>query len=156
MSSPPCVRAFSTAHVTQAIPAKIAATPAKRPSSEYVCSWTPGPLVVSSSGAAGSPLCADDSCELGSQNFYCDSSIVLDVLREVDGRHPARAELALDAVAIRECSGESLNRVDHRAQCVTKDTCGRSFCRFCTPCCDWTLETSLAATPCYTALVSIS
>jgi hypothetical protein len=67
-------------------------------------------------------FCADDSRELGSQNFYCDKAIVLDVLREVNGRHSARAELSLDAVAIRKCSGESLRWVAHRAQCVTKYT----------------------------------
>ncbi len=60
--------------------------------------------------------------ELRSQNFHCDKAIVLDVLREVNGRHSARAELSLDAVAIRKCSGESLRWVAHRAQCVTKYT----------------------------------
>jgi len=32
---------------------------------------------------------------------------VLQVLREIDGRHPTRAKLALDAVAVSECGCEA-------------------------------------------------
>src|SRR5688572_13003186 len=44
------------------------------------------------------PLAADDRRELGAEHLDRDVAIVLDVVREVDRGHPARAKLALDAV----------------------------------------------------------
>src|SRR5437763_324119 len=40
--------------------------------------------------------------QLGAQHFDGDGAVVLDVVREVDGRHSAAAQLAPDSVATRE------------------------------------------------------
>jgi len=37
--------------------------------------------------------------QFGSEHFYRDLSVVLEVLGEVDGGHPARTDFSLDAVA---------------------------------------------------------
>ena len=49
------------------------------------------------------PLRSDDRRELGMQHFHRDLAVMACVGREVDGRHPAAAELALDRVAVGEC-----------------------------------------------------
>lgn len=67
---------------------------------------------------------ADHRRELGSQDFHRNFAVVLDVLREVDRRHSARAELALDSVTVGERGGKTVEVVVHRAQCVTKDIYG--------------------------------
>ena len=48
------------------------------------------------------PLGADHGGELGAQHLERDLAVVPEVLGEVDGGHAARAELALDAVAVGE------------------------------------------------------
>ena len=48
--------------------------------------------------------------EIRMQHLDGDVAIVLEIVREVDRRHAARAELALDAVAVGECRCET--RVD--------------------------------------------
>jgi hypothetical protein len=40
--------------------------------------------------------------------------MVLEVLREIDGRHPARAELTLEAVTVAEGDGKAGSRLGHR------------------------------------------
>ena len=45
---------------------------------------------------------AEHRAELGLEHLERDLALVLDVLREVDGRHAAFAELALDGVAAGE------------------------------------------------------
>ena len=45
---------------------------------------------------------ADHGGELRAEDLDGDGAIVLEVVREVDGGHAARAELALDAVAVGE------------------------------------------------------
>jgi hypothetical protein len=52
-------------------------------------------------------LGADYGRELRSQDFERDFTIVLQVLREIDGRHSARAELALDAVTVSNSRGKA-------------------------------------------------
>ena len=49
---------------------------------------------------AQEPRGADDRGELGLQDLDGDLAVVLQVLREIDGGHPARAELALDAITV--------------------------------------------------------
>jgi hypothetical protein len=60
---------------------------------------------------------AEDSGQLGLQDFDRDFAIVPEVFREVDGGHAAGAELALDSVAVGECGGEArpAGFVTHRA-----------------------------------------
>src|SRR5215212_6635630 len=50
---------------------------------------------------------AECGAEVFVQHFDCDVAVVLEVVREIHGRHPARAELALDAVSVRESVGET-------------------------------------------------
>ena len=49
---------------------------------------------------AQEPLGADHGGELGLEDLDGDLAVVLEVLGEVDRGHAARAELALDAVAV--------------------------------------------------------
>ena len=65
------------------------------------------------------PLGPDHGGELGPQDLEGDLAIVLEVLGEIDGGHAAGTQLALDAVAIGQCSGEA---VEGRVQRFT-------FCR---------------------------
>ena len=54
------------------------------------------------------PLAADHGGELGAQHLERDLAVVLEVLGQVDGGHAARAELALDAVAVGEGGDQSV------------------------------------------------
>jgi hypothetical protein len=56
-------------------------------------------------------LGADDGGEVGTQDLDGDLAVVAEVLGEVDGRHAALAELALDAVAVGENGPEALDGV---------------------------------------------
>ena len=58
-------------------------------------------------------LAADHRGELGPQHLDRDVAVVPEVVREVDGGHAARAELALDAVAVGEGDGEPVEDVGH-------------------------------------------
>jgi len=60
------------------------------------------------------PVGADDDGELGAEHSERDLAVVPQVMREVDGGHPARAELALDAIAVGEAGGESIRGVRWR------------------------------------------
>ena len=59
-------------------------------------------------------LAAERFREIGMQHFDRDFPIVLDVAGQVDSGHPARAELAVEAIAIGErfdkCNGASTRR----------------------------------------------
>ena len=46
------------------------------------------------------PLRAERRRELGMQDLERDQAVVLEVAREVDGGHPAAAELALEGVTV--------------------------------------------------------
>ena len=46
------------------------------------------------------------AAELGTQDLDRDVAVVPEVLSQVNGGHPARAQLALDAVAIGEWGGQ--------------------------------------------------
>ena len=48
------------------------------------------------------PLSAEHRRKFRFENFDGDFAIVLEVVREIDGRHAAGAELALDAIAVGE------------------------------------------------------
>jgi hypothetical protein len=48
------------------------------------------------------PLVAECRGEIGTQGFERDLAIVLEVVREIDGRHATRAELALDGVTSKQ------------------------------------------------------
>ena len=65
------------------------------------------------------PLGADDGGELRAQHLDRDLAIVLQVLGEIDGRHAAGAELALDAVAVGEARGEAFDA--HRG-CLLRES----------------------------------
>ncbi len=58
-------------------------------------------------------LGAQDGGELRAQHFDRDLAVVLHVMGEVDGRHAAGAELALDRVAVGEGTAEAVEIVDH-------------------------------------------
>ena len=62
---------------------------------------------------AQEPLGADDGRQLGAQHLDGDVAIVLEVVRQVDRRHTARAELALDAIPIGEACGQAEEVVVH-------------------------------------------
>ena len=59
------------------------------------------------------PLGAEHGGELGPEHLERDLAVVLEVLGEVDGRHAALAELALDAVAVGQGSLQSGYRFGH-------------------------------------------
>ena len=63
---------------------------------------------------AEEPVAAEDGRQLGLEHLDGDAAVVLQVLGEKDDRHPALAELALDAVAVAErrlsCSRRSMVR----------------------------------------------
>ena len=59
-------------------------------------------------------LGADDGGELGAEDLDGDGAIVLEVVREVDGGHAARTELALDAVAVGQRRSKTRGGVSHR------------------------------------------
>src|SRR6185437_246528 len=64
---------------------------------------------------AGEPVGAERGGQLGTQDLHRHLAVVLEVFGEVDGRHSALAELALDAVAVGEGGLESGHRLGHRA-----------------------------------------
>src|SRR5262249_58320475 len=64
-------------------------------------------------------LGAEHGGELWPQDLDRHLAVVLEVRREVDGGHAARAELALDAIAAGECGGEAAVRVAQRITVVT-------------------------------------
>ena len=80
---------------------------------------------------AEEPLGADDGGQLGPQDLDGDLAVVLEVLRQVDGGHAARAELALEAVAVGERLGEAGEDVGHqglrlRVLVIARPRSGRS------------------------------
>jgi hypothetical protein len=56
------------------------------------------------------PLGADHRGQLGAEHLDGDLAIVLEVLGEVDGCHPALTELPLDPVAVTERRGEAIDQ----------------------------------------------
>ena len=64
---------------------------------------------------AQEPITAERRRELRVEHFDRDVSIVLEVVREIHGGHAAGAELARDAVAIRESEAELLDGVRHES-----------------------------------------
>src|SRR5688572_22180577 len=57
------------------------------------------------------PVGAQDGGELGVEDLDGDLAAVLQIFGEIHGRHAAAAELPLDAIAIREGDGESIERL---------------------------------------------
>jgi hypothetical protein len=49
----------------------------------------------------------DSGGEIGAEDLHRHLPLVSEVIGEVDGRHPAGTEFALDAVTASECRGES-------------------------------------------------
>jgi len=70
---------------------------------------------------AEKPLCTERGRELGLQTFDGDRAPVLQVLGQVDGRHPPAAELALDRVTVGESGLQTSERI---GQGATQE-CGR-------------------------------
>ena len=56
------------------------------------------------------PVGADTGDDLRLHDLQRDLTIMADVLRQIDGRHTARTELALDAVAVGERCGQLSER----------------------------------------------
>ena len=52
--------------------------------------------------------------QVGMQNFDGDGSVVPEVPREVDGRHPADADLTVDVISAGESGVELLDRAHAR------------------------------------------
>ena len=59
------------------------------------------------------PLSAEHSGKLGEKNFDGDLASVAKVFCDVDCRHSALADLALDAVSVGKGSGEAITRSGH-------------------------------------------
>ncbi len=64
------------------------------------------------------PLAAERRAELGMEDLDGDVAVVLQVVREIHGRHAAGAELALDAIALGECGRQIFQRVCHSGAVV--------------------------------------
>jgi hypothetical protein len=72
------------------------------------------PVIRRGLDLAQEPLGADGVGQLGAQDLERDLAVVLDVVGEVDDSHAARAELALDAVVVRQGGVQGLDRVGQR------------------------------------------
>jgi hypothetical protein len=59
------------------------------------------------------PLAAERGTEVGVEHLDGDVALVAEIVREIDRGHPARAELALNAVAVSETAGETGEDVGH-------------------------------------------
>ena len=59
------------------------------------------------------PLGADHGGELGAQHLERHAAIVADVLRQVDGRHAAGADLTVQAIAVRQGGLEPAEQFGH-------------------------------------------
>ncbi len=59
------------------------------------------------------PLGAERGRQLGMEHLQGDGSLVANVLGQVDGGHPAPAELALEPIAIRQTACKLLALVSH-------------------------------------------
>jgi hypothetical protein len=77
------------------------------------------------------PLGAQRSAQVGVQHLDGDVAVVLQVVREIHGGHAARAELALDAIAVGEAFAQSRDVAAHlpRGRCNSPPTPHR-FARF--------------------------
>src|SRR5213079_2920177 len=64
---------------------------------------------------AEEPLRTERGSELGLQHLDGDLAMVLQVLGEIDRRHPAAAQLSLDQVTVGECRLERREHVRHAA-----------------------------------------
>ena len=58
-------------------------------------------------------LGAEDGGEFGAEDLYCHLAMVFQILGEIDRRHAARTELVLDAVAVLQCGGDTVEGVGH-------------------------------------------
>jgi len=73
-----------------------------------------GVLEVGREGDLGQePLGADHRRQLGPEHLEGHRPVVADVLGQVDGRHPARADLTVEAVAGRESGLEPAEQLGH-------------------------------------------
>src|SRR6185295_12480788 len=61
------------------------------------------------------PLGADHRCELGPEDLHSHPTGVANVLGEVDGRHPARTDFALEAITVGEGRLEAGQQLGHGA-----------------------------------------
>ena len=52
---------------------------------------------------------AEDRAEVWVEHLHGDATVVLDVVRQIDGRHPAAADLAVDAIAVGESGGKTID-----------------------------------------------
>ena len=62
------------------------------------------------------PLGAEHCGELRLQDFDGDLALVFDIVREIDRRHPARTQLALDAIAIGHRTSDLFECVHRRTE----------------------------------------
>ena len=62
---------------------------------------------------AQEPLGAQRGCEIGTQNFYGDLAMMLDVFGKVDGCHTAAAELRFNRVSVGEGGFQAVEEVGH-------------------------------------------
>jgi hypothetical protein len=60
---------------------------------------------------AGEPVGAEQRSELGPEDLDRHLAVMLEIVRQVDGRHPAPAELALEGVAAPEGGAEAFQLV---------------------------------------------
>ena len=60
-------------------------------------------------------LGAQGSGEIRVQDFYRDVALMAQVMREIDSRHSSDADLASDAIAVFESTGETGHYVTHEA-----------------------------------------
>src|SRR2546423_1863621 len=60
------------------------------------------------------PLGAEHGGQLRLEELDGDFSVVLQIVREIDGRHPAFAELAFDLVPAGECGVEAFSLARHQ------------------------------------------
>ncbi|MEP6999476.1 MAG: hypothetical protein ABI969_03290 [bacterium] len=59
------------------------------------------------------PIGADDGREFGTQHFYGDVAVVLEIVREIHGGHAARAKHARNGVAVGKSRAQLLECSSH-------------------------------------------
>jgi len=62
------------------------------------------------------PLRPDARRQVGPQHLHRDEPVVPQVLRQIDGGHPSRAELSLDAVAVGQCGAQAIGGIGQAAR----------------------------------------
>ena len=83
------------------------------------------------------PVHAKGGSQLGPQHLQRDSPMMLEVLRQVDGRHPAPAKLALNQETIAQSGLKTIDHTQESAPCLRSSQSGADSRRIETDVCQY-------------------